>query len=209
MAHTTIWFASETWPFGIALLLMLGLFIVEGAGLLLSFSPSGMLDGLMPEMPDGVDGPLGWLHLGKVPMLILLGIFLAGFALSGYAVQSFARVLLGAYLNAWIASVPAALAGVATVGVLGGLLARIIPSDETVAVSEQTLIGRAGVVIQGIAREGMAAQAKVRDVHGRAHYVMVEPDIAGQTFAEGAAVLLVKKQGAKFRAIHNPHPDLL
>ena len=142
-------------------------------------------------------------------MLILLAIFLAGFALSGYAIQSFARALLGDLLNAWLASVPAALAGVATVGVLGGLLARIIPGDETIAVSEQSLIGRAGVVTQGIARQGMAAQAKVRDVHGRVHYVMVEPDIAGQTFEEGATVLLVKKQGAKFSAIQNPHPDLL
>jgi Protein of unknown function (DUF1449) len=209
MVDSTIWFAAETWPFGAALLLMLGLFIVEGAGILISFSPSSFLDGLLPEMPDGADGPLGWLHLGKVPFLILLCIFLAGFALSGYAVQSFSRVLLGSLLNPWTASVPAVLAGVASVGGLGGLLARIIPADESTAVSEQTLIGRAGVITQGIAREGMAAQAKVRDMHGRAHYVMVEPDIAEQTFAEGTAVLLVKKQGAKFRAIQNPHPDLL
>jgi Protein of unknown function (DUF1449) len=209
MLNTSIWFASETWPFGAALLLMLGLFVIEGAGLLISFSPSSLVDGLMPEMPDGADGPLGWLHLGKVPFLILLGIFLAGFALSGYAIQSFSRALLGDLLNAWIASIPAVFAGVAGVGVLGGLLAQIIPSDESSAISEQTLIGRAGVITQGIAREGMAAQAKVRDMHGRAHYVMVEPDIAGQTFDEGATVLLVKKQGAKFRAIQNPPPDLL
>jgi Protein of unknown function (DUF1449) len=204
-----IWFANETWPFGAALALMLMLFVLEGAGLIFSISPSNWLDGLFPEMPDGVDGPLGWLHLGKVPFLILLGIFLAGFSLSGYAVQSFTKAMVGGLLPAWIASVPALLAGFASVSGLGGLLARIMPSDESTAVSDQSLIGRAGIITQGVASDGIAAEAKVRDIHGRAHYVRVEPDLAGDTFAEGSAVLLVKKQGAKYRGIKNPHPDLL
>jgi hypothetical protein len=55
----------------------------------------------------------------------------------------------------------------------------------------------------------MAAQAKVRDMHGRAHYVMVEPDLPHESFEEGAAVLLVKKNGAKYHGIKNPHPELL
>jgi hypothetical protein len=84
-----------------------------------------------------------------------------------------------------------------------------MPSDESSVVSELGFIGRACVITQGIARHGMAAQAKVRDMHGRSHYVMVEPDLAGETFEEGAAVLLVKKDGAKYRGIKNPHPELL
>ncbi len=201
-----ILFAHETWPFGAALLLMLALLVAEGAGLLLSASPSSWLDGLLP---DSVDGSLGWLHLGKVPFLILLGLFLAGFSISGYAIQSFSDALLGRLLPAWLASVPAALTAVATVSGLGGLIARVMPTDESSVVSEQSLIGRAGVVTQGIARQGMAAQARVRDMHGRAHYVLVEPDLAGDTFEEGVAVLLVKKTGARYFGIKNPHPDLL
>jgi membrane protein implicated in regulation of membrane protease activity len=204
-----ILFAQETWPFGAALLLMLALFVIEGAGLLLSFSPSHWLDAITPDVPDGVEGALCWLHLGKVPFLILLGIFLAGFSMSGYAIQAFSKALLGNLLPAWLASVPSLFAGVALVSGLGGLIARIMPSDQTTAVSEQSLVGRAGVVTQGVAREGFAAQAKVRDMHGRAHYVMVEPDLASDTFEEGAAVLLVKKIGARYRGIKNPHPELL
>lgn len=201
-----ILFAYETWPFGAALLLMLALLVAEGAGLLFAASPSNWLDGVLPE---SLDGPLGWLHLGKVPFLILLGLFLAGFSISGYAVQSFSEALFGGLLPAWIASVPAVLTAVATVSGLGGLIARVMPSDESSAVSEQSLIGRAGVVTQGVARQGMAAQAKVRDMHGRAHYVLVEPDLASDVFEEGVAVLLVKKTGAKYFGIRNPHPDLL
>jgi Protein of unknown function (DUF1449) len=204
-----IWFAQETWPFGAALALMLMLFVLEGAGLVFSVSPSNWFDSLLPEVPDGVDGPLGWLHLGKVPFLILLGIFLASFSLSGYVVQSFSKALLGGLLPAWLASAPALLAGFATVSGLGGLIARIMPSDESTAVSEFSLIGRAGVITQGVASKGNAAEAKVRDIHGRAHYVRVEPDLENDTFEQGSTVLLVKKIGACYMGIKNPHPELL
>lgn len=204
-----IWFAQETWPFGSALLLMLALFIIEGAGLLFAASPSSWLDGLVPDLPDSLEGPLAWLHLGKVPFLILLGIFLAGFSISGYAMQAFSSALFGQLMPAWLAAVPAMLGGMSLVRGLGGLLARLVPSDETSAVSEMSLIGRAGLVVQGIARKGSAAQMKLKDMHGRTHYVLVEPDRPDETFEEGAAVLLVKKNGARYMGIRNPHPELL
>jgi membrane protein implicated in regulation of membrane protease activity len=201
--------AEQTWPFGAALGVMVGLSVLEGAGLLLSHSHSQLLDSLVPDTPDGFDGPLGWLHLGKVPMLVLLILFLTGFALSGYLIQGVALSLSGHLLPTWIAGIPAAFAGLSITSGLGGLLAHVIPRDESSAVSEQSLIGRAGVVVRGIARAGLAAEVKVRDVYGRAHYVMVEPDLPDQVFEEGANVLLVKKNGVSFRCIANPHPELL
>ena len=211
----TILTAPETWPFGAALAVMVGLSIIEGAGLLLAYSPSQLIDGLLPDMPDGAGGAdgaaglLGWLHVGKVPVLVLLILFLSGFAIAGYVVQASAQSVAGLLLPAWLASLPACLAGVSTVKGIGSVLAKVMPQDETSAVSEQSLIGRPGVVIQGTARDGMAAQAKVRDAHGRAHYVMVEPDLSEETFAEGSDILLVKKIGARYTCIRNPHPALL
>ncbi|MCZ8255461.1 MAG: DUF1449 family protein, partial [Polaromonas sp.] len=73
-----IFTAAETWPFGAALAVMVGLSIVEGAGLMLAHSPSHILESLMPHIPDDMEGPLGWLHVGKVPLLVLLILFLAG-----------------------------------------------------------------------------------------------------------------------------------
>jgi len=201
--------AEQTWPFGAALVVMLGLSALEGVGLLIAHSPSHWLDSLVPEAPDGIDGPLGWLHLGKVPILVLLILFLSGFALSGYLMQGVAQSLSGHLLPTWVASIPAVFTGLSITSGLGTLLARAIPRDESSAVSEQSLIGRAGVVVRGVARAGLAAEAKVRDVHGRAHYVMVEPDLSEQVFEEGTNVLLVKKSGASFRCILNPHPELL
>ncbi|HPT56607.1 MAG TPA: YqiJ family protein [Casimicrobium sp.] len=199
----------ETWPFAAALALLVALAVIEGIGLMLSQSPSSVLDSLIPELPSSADGALGWLHLGKVPALVLLILFLAGFSITGYVIEGLAFKVLGVAVPAWMASIPAVFAGFATVSALGALLERVMPKDETSAVSELSLIGRAGIIVRGTATQSLAAEAKVRDAYGRAHYVLVEPDFADQSFAEGSDVLLVKKVGVRYRCIRNPHPELL
>ena len=205
--------APETLPFGVALGMLLGVTAIEGIGAFLHGSPSAWLEHILPHTDadaDGtIDGSLGWLHVGKVPLLVLVILFLLGFSLCGYIIQIFARGMTGSFAPAWLVSMPAFLMGLTTVRGLGALIAHIVPKDETSAVSEQTLVGRAGIVTTGTARAGMAAQVRVRDALGRAHYVMVEPDITGEQFAEGTAILLVRKEGATFRGIRNPHPGLL
>lgn len=205
--------AHETFPFSVALAVLIGLAIIEGAGLFVAASPSTWLDNLFAdsEIEPGsmLDGTLGWLHVGKVPMLVLLILFLFGFVLSGYLLQMLVRSAFGGFAPAALISIPAFLAGLSTVRGLGAVLAQIIPKDETSAVSEQSLIGRAGVVVAGTARQGLAAQVRLRDANGRTYYLMVEPDVPGEEFPEGTAVLIVKKAGALYRGIRNPHPDLL
>ncbi|MBI5721124.1 MAG: YqiJ family protein [Burkholderiales bacterium] len=201
----------ETTPFGIGLALIVGIALLEGLGMLVSLSPSNFLDHLLPEFEadGGLDRVLGWLHLGKVPALVLLLLFLAGYTLFGYALQLVAHGLVGAYLPVWLAVPLAVPAGLATVRGLGSLIAHIVPRDETSAVSEQTLVGRVAVIVGGAARRGLAAQARVKDGHGRSHYLMVEPDFDDEIFEEGAQVLIVRKSGAFYRCIANPHPSLM
>lgn len=203
--------APETLPFGVGFALIVGIALLEGLGMLLSMSPSDWLNDLLPDIDGdaGLDRVLGWLHIGKVPALVLLLLFLGGYTLFGYSLQMLAHGLLGGYLPALPAVLLAVPAGLATVRALGTLIAHIVPRDETSAVSEQSLLGRTGVVIGGVARKGLAAQARVRDAHGRSHYLMVEPDLDGDVFAEGTQVLIVSKTGAFYRCIANPHPDLI
>jgi hypothetical protein len=201
--------AAQTLPFGIAACIMIGLGVIEGIGVFMAMSPSQLLDHLVPAMPEDIEGSLGWLHVGKVPLLVLLTLFLLGFSIGGYTIQIFMHSLLGHYLPALVTTVPAAFIGLSTVRALGGLLAWIIPKDETSAVSNLSLIGRAGIVITGTARAGMAAEVRVRDQHGNPHYLMVEPDLADEEFTQGTEVLIVQKIGAIYRGIRNPHPALL
>ena len=203
--------APQNLPFGIGFALIVAIALLEGLGMLLSLSPSNVMDNLLPEIDGdaGLDRVLGWLHVGRVPALVLVLLFLTGYTVFGYALQLVAAGLFGSFLPAWIAGLLAVPAGMATVRGLGSLIAHIIPRDETSIVSEQSLVGRVGVVVSGAARRGYAAQARVRDSHGRSHYLMVEPDIDDEVFAEGMQVLIVRKAGAFYRCIANPHPSLM
>lgn len=205
----TLFTAAQTMPFGVAMLVMIGIGVIEGIGIFIAASPSELIAHHFHLDSPEVDGALGWLHVGKVPLLVLLVLFLLGFAVSGYLIQIFCHGLFGVYLPAFVAVLPAGLIGLSNVRMLGGLLAKIIPKDETSAVSEQTLIGRTGVVVTGTARQGMAAEVKVKDQHGNPHYLMLEPDVPGEEYEQGTVVLIVKKQGAIYRGIRNPHPALI
>lgn len=203
--------APQTWPFGAALALIVAVALIEGVGMLAAVSPSNTLDGWLPEIgaDGGLDSLLGWLHIGRVPSLVLVVLFLAGYAVFGYSLQAVVHTLSGHYLPAWAGALAAVPPGLATVRSLGALVARIVPRDETSAVSELSLVGRAGFVSTGAARRGLAAQARVKDTLGRTHYLMVEPEHDDEVFEEGAEIVVVRKAGAFYRCVAKPPPSLV
>ena len=157
--------------------------------------------------PKSSAGPLsqvlGWLCVGRVPILVLIIVFLCAFGLGGFLLQALARGLAGFPLPPALVSLPAFAAAVPAVRYAGLGLARIMPKEETDAVSEKTFIGRVAVVIRGEARRGLPAEAKLRDHHGQTHYVLVEPDEDGAKFSQGAEVLIVHQSGSTYRVIAN------
>lgn len=211
--------AGPNLAFTTALVLMMAMALLEGVATVVGMGISAFFDALLPDTSfdvdlDGLETPsalfrlLGWLNIGRVPVLILLVIFLTAFGLIGLFIQSVAMQLSGAMLPALVAAVPATIASLPVVSILGRVLAKIIPKDETSAVSRKTFIGRVAIVTLGTAKSGEPAQAKLRDQFGRTHYVMVEPDVQGEAFATDTAVLLVKRTGSIFRAIR-PTTDAL
>ena len=217
----TLLLTPETWPFAVASLLILSIAVIEGVALLIGTTATGWLDSLLhhspdallhhsPDAPESPDSWLGWLHLGKVPLLVLVVLFLALFALIGFALDLAAVGVFGAMIPPLIAAPVAAVAALPLMRVCAGGIAHLIPSDQTYAVSLDTLVGRVAVIVSGTARLGYPAQGKVTSEHGQVLYVMVEPDAADVTFVQNDAVLLVKQlSGTRFQAIRNPRPDLL
>ena len=63
-----------------------------------------------------------------------------------------------------------------------------------------SLIGRRATITDGVARTGSPARARVRDVHGQAHYVMVEPHEQSSELHSGDEVLLVRREKDQFYA---------
>ncbi|MEO0817691.1 MAG: YqiJ family protein [Pseudomonadota bacterium] len=151
---------------------------------------------------------LAWLCVGKVPILILIAAFLMGFGVSGLLIQQASTSVLGAMLPACLASVPAFFAALPVTRWLGLGLSRIMPKEETDAVSSDTFVGRAATIIRGTAKIDAPAEAKLKDALGYTHYILVAPAEAGQELAEGSDVLLVEKSGAIFGAIANTHAAL-
>jgi hypothetical protein len=210
--------APPNLPFAVALALMLLIALLEGVTTTVGMGLSGILDSMMPDMDADIDldvdaadfhasGPLtkmlSWLRIGQVPALVLLVIFLTAFGLLGLGVQSLAGRLTGHMLPALPASGVAFVLALPLVRMFGGILARVMPKDETEAVSEKSFVGMVAVVTTGRAKMGNPAQGKLTDRYGQAHYVMIEPDEAGEEFLQGAEVLLVSQHGATFKAIRN------
>lgn len=226
-------FAPENVPFMIALGVMLVLGLIEGVTAVLGLGVSSFIDSMLPD-PDfdfdidvdaDVDagdfdlgdleshGPLmrllGWFRIGRVPVLILLVLYLFSFGFLGLLLQSFMVGSVGFMLSPWMAVWPPFIAALFIVHFVGGLLARVLPKDETEAVSERKFIGRVACITLGRATVGSPAQARLRDSFGQSHYVMVQPDTEGVTFEQGENVLLVSREGAVFRAIANPSEALV
>jgi membrane protein implicated in regulation of membrane protease activity len=186
--------APENLPFSVALLVMLMIGLVEALGLGLS---AVHLDLHLDAHADGPD-LLAWLGVGRVPILMLLVVFLALFGMVGLAVQQGATALAGQPLAPGLASALAVLGALPLTGIGARGLARIMPQDETTAVSLDSLVGKRGTVTIGTARRGSPAQVRVRDSFGQPHYVMVEPHDEAHPFAEGATVLLARREGNIF-----------
>ena len=203
--------APENSPFLIASVVLLAIAAVEGLGLVIGASASHWLDNLLHSPTDGMaESWLGWLHVGRVPLLALIVVFLAAFALAGFTVNIVVSSLFGGYLPAVFGAPLALVAALPVVRFVASALARIMPKEETSAVSIDSLVGRIATVVSGVARQGYPAQARVTSDYGQTLYVMVEPDNAQSSFASGEPVLLVKRlSGTRFQGIRNPKPELL
>ena len=196
------WLADENVIFSAALALMLLIGLLQAIGVGDFADGIGVdadIDGDMADASGG--GLLAVFGLGRLPLLMLIVIFLAIFGIVGLSGQHLWASLTGSLMTAWIAAPVAAFASLPLTGLVARPLARIMPRDETTAVGIDTLIGRFAVVQTGNAQSGSAARARVKDMHGHTHYVMVEPDNAGQVLVEGEEILLIRRENDLFMAI--------
>lgn len=189
-------------PFAAALVIMLILAMVQLIGIADFGDADFDLDADGDGLPDAgmFDGLLTLLGIGRVPLTIWLALFLFLFAGIGLSVQELATSLTGSPLDSWLAAVIAGVAALPVTGVFARPLGRILPKDHTTAVSTESLIGRRATITDGVARTGSPARARVKDVHGQTHYVMVEPHEALSEIHAGDEVLLVRREGGQFYA---------
>ncbi|NCP14313.1 MAG: YqiJ family protein [Sphingomonadales bacterium] len=166
------------------------------------------------DTPDGLDaGGFGealttLLGLGRVPLLIWLAALLFVFACVGVIGQGVLTSLLGAPLSAGWATLAAGAAALPLNSLAMRPLAAILPKDETTAIDIDDLVRRDATIQIGTARTGSPARAKVIDIHGQTHFVMVEPHDPTLALNAGDTVLLVRREGQTFFGVHYESPLL-
>jgi hypothetical protein len=201
----SIFLTPEYAPFAIAFVIMVGIGLIEAIGL-----GVGHL-GVHADLESDVDAPtfLDWLGLGaQIPILIWLTSLLACFSLTGIALQQIATLFIGGPLHWGIAAAIAFVVGGMLNGFVASGFARIMPTFESSVVSRNELVRRRGTVLEGTARRGSPARAKVTDQHHQVHYVMVEPHNDDDVLAQGETGLLVRREGTIFYLLPDAHPQL-
>ncbi|MDB4975791.1 MAG: hypothetical protein JWN48_4132 [Myxococcaceae bacterium] len=207
-------FAAETLPFSVALAVVSAIAVLEAVALLLGlglgslldvFSPGSHALGIPAQSSSMSLRAIAWLEVGGLPLLAVLVLALSWFGLAGLVLQALHLELSRGYLPVLQASALASVASVPLTRVSAGMLGRVMPKDETTAVSRASFCGRVAVMLQATAHPGHAAQAKLYDQHGQPHYVLVEPEDDHTALEAGSEVLLIHARGSRFTAIANPH----
>ena len=195
--------SEANWVFTAALVVMLGIGALELVALLVGGSLSSMMDGVIGDAPEA--GGLAWLHVGRLPFLVILVMLLASFSLVGFALQGVVSAVMGQGLPALAASPLALLGALPITRVAGSALRRIMPQDESAAIATSSFVGRTATLIAGEASAGKAAEARFQDEYGQTHYVMVEPHIASPNLRAGERVLLLRELSTgRYQAAPNP-----
>ena len=148
--------------FAASFVVMVGIGLVEAIGLGI-----GHLDLDADIAEPGGWAFLDWLGLKSgLPILVWLTSLSACFTLVGLVLQQIAEALFGGPLH-WAIAVPSALLiGLVANAFCSGIVARFIPEYESTVVSREALLRRRATVLEGTARRGYPARAKVIDQHG-------------------------------------------
>lgn len=203
-------------PFTVALAVMLIIAALEVVGVMIGLSYCSFLDKLVQagDFDFDIQGSdfdaqgffakvLSWFSIKRVPMLVVLIVFLFVFGFSGLLLQDGMQFLLGFPFPPLIASIITTMTVLPIVAKIISMISKIIPHDETSAISRESLIGKTAEIVLGTARKGHPAQAKAKDRFGNTHYLMVEPDDLDDVFHKGNLVLLVRDDGVNFFAIRS------
>jgi hypothetical protein len=195
--------SDGSWLFSVALAVVAGIGVLELLAVMVGGSLSSMMDGLVGDAPEA--GGLAWLHVGRLPFLVIVVLLLTLFALLGLGLQGVVVAVIGKELPALAAAPLALLGALPATRAAGSALVRIMPRDESAAISDSSFVGRTATLVAGEAKPGKAAEARFQDEYGQTHYVMVEPGAKSITLRAGERVLLLRELSTgRYQAVANP-----
>jgi len=198
--------APDVRPFAVAAAIMVALGGIELLTTLVGFSISQIVgDGVSVDADShhGLDGLFLWINAGRLPLLMLIILALGTFSIGGFLLQGIAHSF-GTTVPVSIASLVAAAGSLPVIRSTSRGLARIIPRDETYAVSDADFIGKVALVSVGPLDQGLPGRVRLKDVFGNWHTVAARASPDSEPLPAGASVLLVDRDTKSFIAISAP-----
>lgn len=189
-------------PYVLALGIMFGIAVIEVVTAIVGVGVFSFVDTLLPDLDLDLDVDLpvhlsavSFLHVGRVPLSILLVCFLTIFGLVGVCLHKW---LFHGLTNLVVLPITLVISTL-LLNRVGAFLSKIIPSTETYVVSDNDLLGSVATIILGETTIDRPTSAAVKDKHGERHKIMVIPFNDGDVFKKGQKVLLVDKSGSYFQ----------
>ncbi|RJY06822.1 DUF1449 family protein [Parashewanella spongiae] len=194
--------AHQNWPFTLAFILVIALGLFELISMLVGLSLLSALDDLLPinidadasSGADGITRILGWLCLGRLPLLVWLVLVLTSFAIFGLTINYLSLSFMFHFFPEHYALISAAILTLFSCRYVGGALAKKMPKNETSAISHSELAGSVGTITVGRATQETPAEAMIKDAFTQKHYVRVMPDTAGEQFEQGTQIVLLRRK---------------
>ena len=198
--------APDVRPFAIAAGIMLALGGIELLTTLVGFSIRELVGKEFTTEADtdsGLGGLFLWINAGRLPLLILIILALGVFSITGFFLQGLAHGV-GLSVPAPIAALAAAACSIPAIRVTSRGIARIIPRDETYAVSEADFVGHVAEVAVGPLDQGLPGRVRLKDVFGNWHSLVARASPDSAPLPVGTSVLLVDRDAKSFIAISAP-----
>ena len=198
--------APDVRPFAVAAAIVIAVAGIELIAVMVGFSLGDLFGkeiDLHVESESPIAGLLLWVNAGRVPLLIFILLVLGIFSVEGFFIQAIAHNL-GIPVPAWIAALAAAAGTIPAARVTSRGIARIIPRDETYAVSDADFVGLVATVTVGPLDQGLPGKVRLKDVFGNWHSVTARAGPDSSALPVGASVLLVDRDAKSFIAISAP-----
>ena len=198
--------APDVRPFAVAAAIMLALGIIELLTSLVGLSIGELVGkdiALEGDSHNILGGAFLWLNSGRLPLLILLVLALGVFSIEGFLLQGIAHVI-GTTVPVSIAALAATAGSIPVIRTASRGIARIIPRDETYAVSDADFVGKVAVVAIGPLDQGLPGRVRLKDIFGNWHSVPARASPDSKALPVGASVLLVDRDAKGFIAITAP-----
>jgi hypothetical protein len=205
-AISDILLAPDVRPFAIAAAIMLSLGVIEMLTTMVGFSFGQFLGqdaSVDADGHHGLDGLFLWINAGRLPLLMLIILALGIFSIGGFLLQGIAH-MVGTTVPVTIAALAAAAGSLPVIRITSRGLARIIPRDETYAVSDADFVGKVALVSVGPLDQGLPGKVRLKDVFGNWHTLNARASTDSTELPVGASVLLVDRDAKSFIAISAP-----